>query len=155
MAAWVRSTFGSAQNRIGTFSNSIWTATLCNNGRGEVSWQNYPLALPAGRHTLEWRYTKDASLSRGLDAAFIDNVDLPLAPATNTFSAASLQLFQQPGGLMLQIQGQANQVYVVQATTNFVDWQNISTNVATAGMIHIVDPGAATNKFRFYRAIVP
>ena len=45
---------------------------------GDVPWANFALPLTAGTHTLEWRYSKDANGNFGLDAAFIDNVNLPL-----------------------------------------------------------------------------
>ena len=45
---------------------------------GEVGWANFAFPLTAGTHTLEWSYVKDPSLSSGLDAAFIDDVNLPI-----------------------------------------------------------------------------
>jgi hypothetical protein len=124
---------------------------------GEVAWANFTFPLTAGSHTLEWRYSKDASLSEGLDAAFLDNVDLPLAASVDTTSPALLQLLvgQGGGGLTLQLQGQPNQLYVIQATTDFTSWQSVSTNFTTDGVIRFVDPSPAANPFRFYRAIVP
>jgi len=123
---------------------------------GEVAWANFTFPLSAGSHTLEWRYTKDASLSAGLDAAFLDNVNLPLAASVDTSSPALLQLVGQPGGgLTLQLQGQPNQLYVIQATTDFTSWQSISTNFTTDGVIRFVDPSPTSDSLRFYRAIVP
>ena len=45
---------------------------------GAVPWSvvSYPLA--AGRHTLVWRYRKNASVSTGSDTAWIDSVALPI-----------------------------------------------------------------------------
>jgi hypothetical protein len=72
---------------------------------------------------------------------------------------AHLQMVRQlDGSLLLQIQGQTNQQYVIQGATSLtppVAWQNLSTNIATAGMIQFVDPATAANPIRFYRAIVP
>jgi hypothetical protein len=42
--------------------------------------------------------------------------------------------------------------FVIQATTNFVDWVNISTNVATDYFMDLSDPNAAHYPFRFYRS---
>ena len=61
------------------------------------------------------------------------------------------------GSLLLVVQGQTNQQYVIQGATNLsapISWQNLSTNTATGGVIQYVDPGTATNSLRFYRAIV-
>ncbi|TVQ97277.1 MAG: DUF4215 domain-containing protein [Deltaproteobacteria bacterium] len=41
---------------------------------GEVGWNEVSFPLPAGERTLEWRYTKDFSISRGSDAAWIDDI---------------------------------------------------------------------------------
>lgn len=42
--------------------------------------------------------------------------------------------------------------YVVQATTNFVDWSNLSTNIAASSVESYVDDGAPAFKWRFYRS---
>ncbi len=126
---------------------------------GEIDWMNYSTPLTAGTHTLEWRYSKDQNGTAGLDAAFIDNVNLPFRVAINGSSAAHLQIIHQTdGSFMLLITGQTNQQYVIQGATNLtspVTWQNLSTNTATGGVIQFVDPGTATNPLRFYRAVVP
>jgi len=125
---------------------------------GEISWTTYSFPLSSGTHTLEWRYSKDPSLASGLDAAFIDNVNLPVSVAIDETSPAFLQIVRQTdGGLLLQIQGQTNQQYVIQGATTLtapITWQSLSTNIATSGVIQFVDPGAGTNSIRFYRAIV-
>lgn len=50
---------------------------------GTVSWAQASYPLTAGTHTVEWRYTKDGSVSSGSDAAWIDDVELgdPLPPS--------------------------------------------------------------------------
>lgn len=37
-------------------------------------WANYSINISAGETTIEWRYTKDGSVSNGEDSAFIDNL---------------------------------------------------------------------------------
>jgi hypothetical protein len=52
------------------------------------------------------------------------------------------------------LSGQAASVFVVQASTNLVDWLSISTNtVPSAGSALIVDTSAATRPHCFYRAL--
>src|SRR5204863_99877 len=106
-------------------------------------------------HTLEWRYAKDSNLSEGEDAAFLDNVTLPVRVALDASSAAQLQIFRQANGsLLLQVLGQTNQYYVLQGVTDLkapINWQNLSTNIAAGGVFQYVDPG--TNPLRFYRAV--
>jgi len=41
---------------------------------GEVDWQTCTYDLLPGRHTLEWTYAKDASVSEGSDAGWLDQV---------------------------------------------------------------------------------
>jgi hypothetical protein len=43
---------------------------------GETAWDLRTIALPAGSHQVEWRYSKDASMSVGLDAAWVDTVSV-------------------------------------------------------------------------------
>lgn len=132
---------------------------LLQQWSGQVGWESYPFMVPAGVHALEWRYTKDANNSAGLDAAFIDNVSLPFGVGIDASTPAHLQIVRQlDGSLLIQIQGQTNQQYVIQGATSLAapsSWQNLSTNVATGGVIQYVDPGAGTNPLRFYRAVVP
>lgn len=42
-----------------------------------LSWEEVSFPVDAGFHRFEWRYTKDESQSEGLDAAFIDYIQLP------------------------------------------------------------------------------
>lgn len=125
---------------------------------GEVDWLNYPFNVPNGLHTLEWRYVKDANNSAGMDAAFIDNLSLPLGAPIDASTPATLRITLQPdASLLIQIIGQTNQQYVLQGTTDLASptvWQNISTNIATGGVIQYTDSSTGT-PLRFYRAVVP
>jgi hypothetical protein len=90
----------------------------------------------------------------GLDAASIDNVDLPRANGVRVVPAPSLQLLSLPQGrLQLQLKGQAGQEYVVEASSDLLNWHSVSTNVAVEGVIEVIDPEANTVPFRYYRAI--
>jgi hypothetical protein len=72
---------------------------------------------------------------------------------TDSSSAASLKVERQTdGAFFIDLLGQANQQYILQTSTNLIDWQNQSTNVATGGFLRISD-SSATNSIRFYRAI--
>ena len=42
-----------------------------------TTWQPVTVPVTAGLHTVRWSYRKDASLSAGQDAAFLDAVSLP------------------------------------------------------------------------------
>jgi Pro-kumamolisin, activation domain/Divergent InlB B-repeat domain len=123
---------------------------------GEIGWANYSFPLTAGWHKLEWTYSKDATISMGLDAAFLDDVELPIAVAPSSATPAQIQLQQQTGGgLFMNLSGQSGQQYVVQVSTDLVHWQNVSTNIAYGGFIRIPLPSDGTNQAQFYRAVAP
>lgn len=115
---------------------------------GDAQWQTYQFAVPGGTNSFEWRYAKDFSLSAGLDAAFLDNFDLPTAPT-------AMQLLSYvSGGPEIRLLGQSSYTYVIQASSDLLNWQAISTNVAVNGVIQIKDPTAANYRVRFYRGVI-
>ncbi len=48
--------------------------TIQEYWRGTVDWTEHSEVLSAGTNTLEWRYTKDGSVSSGSDTAWIDDI---------------------------------------------------------------------------------
>jgi len=56
----------------------LWTyidGGIYGNVSGETGWAERTISIPtAGRHKVEWRYQKDASISKGGDCAWIDDV---------------------------------------------------------------------------------
>ncbi len=124
---------------------------------GEIDWTSFSMPLSAGTHTLEWRYAKDATFSDGLDAAFIDNVLLPISLPVESSTAARLQIVRQPDGSSLILgHGQTNRQYVIQGAASLKSpgsWQNLSTNIAAGGVFQYVDPRTSTNPICYYRAI--
>lgn len=129
---------------------------LSGRWSGEVGWATHEFPLTSGMHTLEWRYVKDATGSTGLDAAFIDNVILPVVVEPDSTARARLTINRTTDGVFyVEGFGQANQTYITQVSTNLVIWQNIATNVALDGSFRVVDYSSLTNRTRFYRAIVP
>lgn len=131
-------------------------STRLGRWSGEVGWTNLTFSLLAGTNIFEWRYTKDAvGNSLGLDAAFLDNLDLPLAVPVDASSAAHLSLSSVTGAFHLEIAGQQDQNYVIQSSEDLRNWLSISTNVAAGGFIRYLEPLSRVGAFRFYRAIVP
>ena len=55
------------------------------------------------------------------------------------------------GGVTFQIAGLEGRSYIIQASTNLVNWVNLSTNLATGGTINFTDPNPAHPPTRFYR----
>jgi hypothetical protein len=70
---------------------------------------------------------------------------------TNAF-----QIARASNGLPeLRFTGEPNHTYRLQASTNLVDWLDISTNTPVNGLLRFVDPNAASIDHRFYRAVSP
>ena len=128
---------------------------LLTNWSGETGWNTFAFDVPEGSNVLEWRYVKDAAVSEGEDAAFIDKVDLPaVAPP---FDPSSLSLAGiVSGSQQIRLRGQPYKPYVVQASADLKTWKSISTNTANnAGEILFQDAEAAGQALRFYRAFKP
>lgn len=67
---------------------------------GEVNWERRTLDIPAGPHSLRWRYTKDESVSAGLDHGWLD--DVSFIPR-----GVSPSIVVQPAGVEVAVQGLA------------------------------------------------
>jgi len=121
---------------------------------GEVGWLTFQFDVTAGPNTLEWRYVKDpVNTSKGQDAAFIDNVELP-KQAAGTISPASVQLERlDDGRVRLSVQGQGNQAYIIQVSSDLVRWDNLSSAQAAGSVTTMTDSTPASQQTRFYRVI--
>ncbi len=56
---------------------------------GEVDWQWQTFTVSAGSHTLEWRYSKNSSVSAGQDRGWVDQVQFGPAPPALTSQPVS------------------------------------------------------------------
>ena len=129
--------------------------SLVQRWSGEVDWSTFTFAIPAGLNDFEWRYVKDAGRSSGQDTAWLDNVQLHLRPPTDDTSKAVVKFLGFTGGnAKIQVQGQVNQSYVIQYSSNLKGWSPISTVLNELGTFTVTDPNSTDNTPRFYRAIV-
>lgn len=120
---------------------------------GEVAWTSFQYQVPAGTNVFEWRYSKDSNFAAGLDAAFIDNVYIPII-RTNPSAAAKLGYLTLPDGRhQIQVRGLQNQTYAVQASADLRTWSLIGTNASPDGTFVLMDGADGTNAARFYRAV--
>jgi uncharacterized repeat protein (TIGR03806 family) len=53
----------------------------------------------------------------------------------------------------MEFSGATGSNYVLQATTNFVNWTSISTNTPLTNSFNLLDPNAAQYPYRFYRVL--
>jgi uncharacterized repeat protein (TIGR03806 family) len=82
----------------------------------------------------------------------------------NNSVAASALFFVQPilfnsagflvnGQFQLSLSGTPGSNYVLEATTNFVNWTPLSTNLAPTNLFNVYDPNATNFPYRFYRIL--
>jgi len=110
--------------------------------------------VPAGYNRCEWRYTKDANFTAGLDAAFVDNLYLPQNTPDPTDPVAVLSLYRLPSGAsLIELKGQAARTYVLLMSDDLKLWTPLSTNILTGNLIFIEDRQATNQSARFYRAV--
>jgi chitinase len=140
------------------------------NGGSYLASINVALAAPDTNATIY--YTLDGSLptTNSFRYAGAFNLFTNATVSANAFRtnynnsvAASALFFVQPlyftaAGFLtnrqfqLGFMGVTGSNYVLLATTNFVTWIPVSTNMANASQFNLVDPKATNFPFRFYRA---
>ena len=119
---------------------------------GEVGWLTFQFDVTAGPNTLEWRYTKDpVNGSVGLDAAFIDNLELPKAAGAATIQVQRLE----DGRVQLTVNGSAGQTFTIQASNDLVTWTSLPHAEALGSGATFLDSTTAGQQTRFYRVVSP
>jgi len=63
--------------------------TILESISGETSWASRTISIPTGTHTLEWRYSKDSSMSVGQDAGWVDQVTVAAPDALSLYGTLS------------------------------------------------------------------
>jgi hypothetical protein len=116
---------------------------------GTVS--NAPYALTA---------TGLAAGSYILTASATDGSGLSSTSAPVTFTIVPLYSIFAPGFLangsfQMQYWAPAGQTYILQTSTDLLNWTPLSTNVPTSTPFTLVDPGADGARARFYRVVTP
>lgn len=125
---------------------------------GETDWQPVTMPIPSGSHVVRWVYSKDATVSAGRDAGWLDEV--LFTPATPLMLTAPRLL---PDGSMVFEAGDSTgrillpenlALVEVQASTNLRDWITL-TGVCTLtnGALLLRDPDCGNHPSRFYRVI--
>ena len=95
-----------------------------------------------------------------------DPVPRPIAVGSATSQVATLTLLIQPvlsepeylpnGMMRFKLLGNSNQTYLIEASTNLVDWPALTNLLATNALTPFTDGTSAGLTNRFYRArIVP
>ena len=71
-------------------------ASNINNITGDVPWTLYTYNVPAGTHTMSWRYTKDGALTSGSDRGWVDSVVWSPTRYTLTVNASGGTVARDP-----------------------------------------------------------
>jgi len=77
--------------------------------------------------------------------------------ASASFGVQSLYLtsasLNSSNGFQLKLSGMTGSNYVLEATTNFIDWSRVITNVGTTNPFDLMDADASHFEHRFYRVL--
>ena len=79
------------------YLNFIVDGIIVERISGEVNWAQVVYDIPAGSHTVQWRYTKDGSVSTGTDSGYLDEVRLD-SQSTEPIITSPLAVSAQQGG---------------------------------------------------------
>ncbi len=151
---------GSASFELRVSSEAGWdflefhlNGKLQRRWSGEAAWQTYWFDVPAGTNRLEWVYSKDANFVGGQDAAFLDNIYLPLDKSSQGVTQPELIITWLPAGqAQITLLGLAGQTYVLEASEDWVFWIPIGSGSSPSGIVQFLDDHAAQFERRFYRA---
>lgn len=135
-------------DRFGFYIDGI----LVQQWSGEVDWANYSTPVQAGTHTFEWRYSKDNLNSAGEDAAFIDNVNLPITSIIDPTVPIRLSLSRNGDNWNIDVSGQSGITYTLEASANLSNWSEVSSGVAVDGAVRFTEPVNPSSSARYYRA---
>jgi len=148
-------TFAATRSTDGALTLVVINKQLSNAAPARVTLTNF---LPSGTAQL-WQLTSANSITRLSDVAFTGNT------FSNSLPPQSITLFVLPAGspphlrpgaisatntFDFWLDGLAGQRYVVQSSSNLVNWPPMQTNTLSSNSVHIVVPATGT---RFYRAV--
>jgi hypothetical protein len=130
-------------NEIGVADETVTTPGL----------QNYSFALPAsyssGNYVLGFRLD---SFTNIVSSISITNVSLGFVGLTNT---VTLGINRAGGSNQLTLTGPTNYNYLVESSSNLVDWIPAAIVPNTNGTVLFSVPTATNSNAQFYRAVSP
>ena len=111
---------------------------------GLVDWKVVTFPVSAGSHTLTWEYNKDFANSANLDAAWLDDLSLPLS------IEASLKGIPHADGFELLVQGEPLHQYEIWSSRDLRDWQKSSdVSMDNSGEASLLVP--SNTDYHFYK----
>jgi Chitobiase/beta-hexosaminidase C-terminal domain/PQQ-like domain len=142
----------------GSYTNSV-TVTLTDAANGVTIFYTLNGTTPTTNSLL---YTGPFTLTNTVmvnaiaaqAAAFksvVASASFSVVPGVSISSAS----FSTNGAFQLGFSDMPGSNYVLQATTNLLDWISLSTNQASNDFLDLLDPSASNYPHRFYRVLVP
>jgi hypothetical protein len=133
------------------FASNLWTATL--DGSPLVT--NKPITTtgaPLNLGDVDAAWVLADAARAGDNFMLFDNYSItaevipPSAPRLNLIGRDSA------GRVSLQLEGQADSRFAIDATTNLTSWTPLWTNILDNGSFYYVDTSATALSSRYYRA---
>jgi hypothetical protein len=151
------STFAALRSTDSALTMMVINKQLLSSALSTISLANFL----AGNSAQVWQLTSANTITH------LSNVAVSGNSISATLPPQSITLFVVPPGVVLPPQlrpigmssattfdfwldGQAGQKYIIQATTDFVNWAPVQTNTLPSNSVHLVL--SATTPYRFFRA---
>jgi hypothetical protein len=148
--------FGSSTGAVGQLS-VYWNTNLIGAADERMvkpGLQDYTFGLPQtytdGTHSLGFRLDTYTNVASSLS---ITNISLGFAGLTEPISLR-IRGFST-NGVALTISAPTNFNYLVQGSTNLIDWESLGVVANTNGTVEAFDSGATNYSRQFYRVLVP
>jgi hypothetical protein len=158
---------------VSVFGNALFAATPLVVPNGGTFTSSVTMTLGSATPSARIYYTLDGSVPTTKSLVYLGPVvltnstmlkakavrggavDSPIATATFLITPARPVLFAffTNGLFQLQLSGSPGKTYVLQGSTDLVNWSSLSTNLAPATLFNLTDPGAANFRYRFYRSL--
>ena len=122
---------------------------------GTVDWQKQTNSIPAGAHTVKWRYLKDPECcTEGDDAGWVDEVSYAGPSSLLQFAVTSGSPSVSNGLFTARLMGPTGTNVVVDRSFNLTTWTPWQTNPVPVGGLNLAVP-MGTNRQQFFRARMP
>jgi uncharacterized repeat protein (TIGR03806 family) len=164
MAAWINSLGGTPAvappvlvPASGTFTNLV-TLTLVSTDTNATIYYTLDGSLPTTNSLV---YTGPFNLNatavvtaNAFEAGYVNSVAVSgaftIVPPEYSFLSPS---FLPDGSFQVEFYGPIGQTYVLQTSTDLLNWTSVTTNVPSGAPFSFIDPGAGGAPYRFYRVV--
>ncbi len=138
------------------FTNQV-SVTLSAANPGASIYYTLDGTLPttnSTRYTNAFILTNNTTvIAKAVAAGFNDSAAASAKFSLGSFPTFNSVSFSTNGVLQLSFSGVSGETYILQASTDLMNWTPISTNVAPANLFNFTDPNAANFSARFYRVV--